>query len=146
MSKLSIFAQILKQKNMNLTYKFSRVTKVAVPTRENMVDDHFGHCDHYTIFTIENNKVVAREDYPSPQGCGCKSGIAPVLRNMGIEVMLAGSMGDGARNVLAANGIQAIRGCSGCVDTLVEEYLAGKISDSGEGCHSHGEEGHVCHG
>lgn len=131
---------------MNLTYKFSRSVKVAVPTRDNMVDDHFGHCDHYTIFTIEGNKVVAKEDYPSPQGCGCKSGIAPVLKNMGVEVMLAGSMGDGARNVLAASGIKAIRGCSGCVDTLVERYLAGEVSDSGEGCHSHGEGGHVCHG
>ena len=32
--------------------------KVAVPTRDERVDDHFGHCDHYTIFTIEDNKVV----------------------------------------------------------------------------------------
>ena len=30
--------------------------KVAVPTRDGRVDDHFGHCDHYTIYTIENNE------------------------------------------------------------------------------------------
>ena len=131
---------------MNLTYKFSRTTKVAVPTRENMVDDHFGHCDHYTIFTIENNKVAARESYPSPQGCGCKSGIAPVLKNMGVKVMLAGSMGEGAKNVLGANDIKVVRGCSGNVDELVAKYLAGEISDSGEGCHAHGDGEHQCHG
>ena len=28
--------------------------KIAVPTRDERVDDHFGHCDHYTIFTIED--------------------------------------------------------------------------------------------
>ena len=42
--------------------------KIAVPTREGRVDDHFGHCDHYTIYTIENNAVVATEELPSPQG------------------------------------------------------------------------------
>jgi len=26
--------------------------KVAVPTRGNMVDDHFGHCEAYTVFTV----------------------------------------------------------------------------------------------
>ena len=30
--------------------------KIAIPTRDNQVDDHFGHCDHYTIYTIENNQ------------------------------------------------------------------------------------------
>ena len=32
--------------------------KVAVPTRDERVDDHFGHCDHYTIFTIEDNELI----------------------------------------------------------------------------------------
>ena len=24
--------------------------KIAIPTRERMVDDHFGHCAYYTVF------------------------------------------------------------------------------------------------
>ena len=32
--------------------------KIAVPTRDERVDDHFGHCDHYTIFTIEDNNLI----------------------------------------------------------------------------------------
>ncbi len=129
-----------------MEYKFNSIKKIAVPTRNDEVDDHFGHCDHYTIFTIEGNKVVGRVSYPSPQGCGCKSGIAPVLRDMGVVVMLAGSMGEGAKNVLGANNIKVVRGCSGNVDELVEKYLAGEISDSGEGCHAHGDGEHQCHG
>ena len=120
--------------------------RIAVPTRDGRVDDHFGHCDHYTIFTVENNKVISRENYPSPQGCGCKSGIAPILKQMGVAVMLAGSMGEGAKNVLGANDIKVVRGCSGNVDELVANYLAGGISDSGEGCHAHGDGEHQCHG
>ena len=32
--------------------------KIAIPTREGRVDDHFGHCDHYTIFAIEDGAIV----------------------------------------------------------------------------------------
>lgn len=119
--------------------------KIAVPTRENRVDDHFGHCDHYTIYTVENEKIVNTEELPSPQGCGCKSGIAADLQNMGVEVMLAGSMGDGAKNKLAAHNIKVVRGCSGAVQDVVEGYLAGAITDSGNGCASHDGE-HECGG
>ena len=111
--------------------------KIAVPTRENMVDNHFGHCDHYTIFTINDGVVKMKEILPSPQGCGCKSGIALVLRQKGVQVMLAGNMGEGARNVLESNEIKVVRGQSGNIDELVAAYLAGKITDSGEGCSHH---------
>lgn len=111
--------------------------KIAIPTRDGRVDDHFGHCDHYTIYTIENNAVVTTETLPSPQGCGCKSNIATTLKEMGVEVMLAGSMGDGALNKLASNGIRTIRGCSGDVEVLVKTYLTGFVFDSGVGCDHH---------
>lgn len=117
--------------------------KIAVPTRNGQIDDHFGHCDHYTIFTIEGKEIIGREDLPSPQGCGCKSGIAADLEQMGVEVMLAGSMGDGALNKLAAHGIRAIRGCKGDVEAVVNGFLTGFILDSGIGCASHAE-GHEC--
>lgn len=111
--------------------------KIAVPTRDERVDDHFGHCDHYTIFTIEDNKVLKRELLASPQGCGCKSGIAAELQEMGVVMMLAGNMGEGAKNKLNAHNIDVIRGCSGNVDELVQLYLEGKIVDSGLGCSEH---------
>lgn len=117
--------------------------KIAVPTRDNRVDDHFGHCDHYTIFTIEQGAIAERTTLPSPQGCGCKSGIATTLAEMGVEVMLAGNMGDGAKCKLADSGITVKRGCSGEVESLVERYLAGEIDDSGESCSAHGA-GHEC--
>ena len=118
--------------------------RIAVPTRDGRVDDHFGHCDHYTVFTIEDNAVVEKFDLPSPQGCGCKSGIAADLQQLGVMVMLAGNMGEGARNKLAAHDIKVVRGCSGDVEKLVEEYLAGNVDDSGYSCESHecGDHGH----
>ena len=66
--------------------------KIAIPTRANAVDDHFGHCEYYTIFTINDNKeIVAQETLEAPAGCGCKSNIAQTLSEMGVKVMLAGN-------------------------------------------------------
>ena len=121
--------------------------KVAVPTRGNVVDDHFGHCEAYTIFTINVHKKIEKaEMLPSPQGCGCKSNIAAILKEKEVSVMLAGNMGSGALNVLKSNGIDVYLGCSGDVRQLTEDFLEGKIGDSGEGCKSHEQHGedHQC--
>ena len=111
--------------------------KIAVPTRDEHIDDHFGHCDHYTIYTISENRIVSKQTLPSPQGCGCKSEIAAELAAMGVTTMLAGNMGDGAKNKLGASNIMVIRGCSGATDTVVNDYLNGKITDSGDACNHH---------
>ena len=121
--------------------------KVAVPARGNVVDDHFGHCEAYTIFTIGDDKAIQSiEMLPSPQGCGCKSNIVSVLKEIGVSVMLAGNMGNGALNVLNSQGIQVIRGCSGDVRFFVETFLKGYVFDSGVGCtqHENHQEGHQC--
>jgi predicted Fe-Mo cluster-binding NifX family protein len=121
--------------------------KIAVPTKGNIVDDHFGHCEAYTVFSIdENKKIIHSETLPSPQGCGCKSNIATILQQKGVSVMLAGNMGNGALNVLNSHGIEVYRGCSGDVRQLAEAFLQDKIDDSGEGCqqHEHHGEDHQC--
>ena len=114
--------------------------KIAVPTRDGQIDDHFGHCAYYTIFDIEDNQIVSTSRLDSPEGCGCKSNIASEMEAMGISVMLAGNMGQGAKNKLESHNIQVIRGCKGAVEMVVRAYLLGFITDSGEGC-SH----HECH-
>ena len=110
--------------------------KIAVPTRNDVVDDHFGHCEYYTLFTVDEAKnITGVETLPSPQGCGCKSDIAAVLREKGVTVMLAGSMGDGAMNKLSEQGIKVLRGCKGDVKKITEGYLKGFLFDSGVACH-----------
>jgi predicted Fe-Mo cluster-binding NifX family protein len=121
--------------------------KIAIPTRGNSVDDHFGHCEVYTIITADDNlNIVHKESLPSPQGCGCKSNIAEVFQQIGVEVMLAGGIGGGAINVLNNHGIKVIRGCSGDINLLAEKYFKDGLTDSGISCshHQHHDEGHTC--
>jgi predicted Fe-Mo cluster-binding NifX family protein len=115
--------------------------KIALPSNQNQVDEHFGHCDSFTVFTIgDQNKIISEEKITPPAGCGCKSDIAQTLAQMGVKVMLAGNMGQGAVNVLNNQGIQVLRGCSGDVKNVAESWLTGNLSDSGIGCmeHEHG--------
>jgi predicted Fe-Mo cluster-binding NifX family protein len=121
--------------------------KLAIPTRGNNVDSHFGHCEFYTIFTVNPDyKVEKVEILPSPQGCGCKSNIAAILQGKGVSVMLAGNMGDGAVNVLQNHGMEVYRGCSGDVRLVAEAFINGDIKDSGISCSQHEAHGagHVC--
>ena len=120
--------------------------KIAVPTRGNVVDDHFGHCEYYTIFSISKDNMIEKSEiYEAPQGCGCKSNIASILKEMGVKTMLAGNMGQGAVQKIAMAGINVYRGCSGNVNVLVKAFLNQQITDSGETCNHHQHEnGHQC--
>ena len=125
--------------------------KIAVPiTANNTIDDHFGHCDSFGVYTIsENNEISEFKRVQSPKGCGCKSDIASILASDGVSVMLAGGIGGGAVNVLTKSGIEVIRGCSGDAGQIIELYMTGQVKDRGDSCHQNAhhhqhDEEHQC--
>ena len=121
--------------------------KIAIPSNENIVDDHFGHCQYYTIFTLdENNSIAKKEILPSPAGCGCKSDIASILSNMNVLTMLAGNMGEGAINNLTRAGLNVYRGYRGNVEEVLNSFLDGNLGTETvcQNNHDHGDNGHSC--
>ena len=122
--------------------------KIAIPTRDGYVDDHFGHCAYFTIMEIDGNgNVQSSERLDSPQGCGCKSGVASILREKGVEVLIAGNMGQGAVNKLAEQSISVVRGCHGKIEDVAKQFALGELKDNMEvcdhhDCHHHEGEGH----
>ena len=121
--------------------------KIALPTHDNNVDSHFGHCEGFTVFTVdENNLVVNREIVRPGGGCGCKSNAMEILADMAVSVMLAGNMGMGAVNKLHSVGIRVYRGCQGDVLEVTNAFLEGAVTDSGVGCAGGHGRGGACHG
>ena len=117
--------------------------KIALPSCQNKVDEHFGHCEYFTVFTVNDRKeILSEETVASPANCGCKSNIAQTLAQMGVKMMLAGNMGQGAVNVLNSCGIDVLRGCRGDVKRVAEQWLTGTLVDSGIACDLHE---HGCH-
>jgi predicted DNA-binding protein (UPF0251 family)/predicted Fe-Mo cluster-binding NifX family protein len=123
--------------------KGERAMKVAVPARDGLVDAHFGHCEHFMVYSLDKEKkIVAEEKIDSPEGCGCKSNIAGILARTGVTHMVAGNMGEGAVHVLLAHGIEVVRGASGNARVAAERFAAGTLADSGVPCAGHGS-GHA---
>jgi Uncharacterized conserved protein len=118
--------------------------KIAVPARDGVVDEHYGHCKEFKVFGFDDlGQIVDETAIPSAEGCGCKSGIAAVLAREGVTHLVAGNMGDGAIHALAAQGITAVRGAQGDAKTAALAFAKGELRDSGMGCSAH-EHGHDC--
>ena len=119
--------------------------KLAVPTRAGQVDEHFGHCEAFTIYSISDEKtVLGQERFTPPPVCGCKSNLIPTLVDMGVSVLVAGNMGEGAVARLGQAGIKVFRGAKGDVAEAVQAWLNGTLVDNKLVCLEHAE-GHECH-
>jgi predicted DNA-binding protein (UPF0251 family)/predicted Fe-Mo cluster-binding NifX family protein len=131
--------------NIHLKNEQEEKMKIAIPTIGDQIDSHFGHCEKYSIYTVEGTSITAEETLAAAAGCGCKSNIASTLAQNGVTVLIAGGIGAGAINVLASNGIQTIRGADGQAKNAVERYLRGELADQGDICHAHDSD-HACSG
>lgn len=40
--------------------------KIALPSRDGMVDGHFGHCEAFTIYTLDESKNIIEEEKLTP--------------------------------------------------------------------------------
>lgn len=119
--------------------------KIAIPTRAGLVDEHFGHCESFTIYCLDAAKAVTgSESFTPPPACGCKSNLIPTLVDMGVSLLIAGNMGQGAVANLDRAGIKVVRGASGPVDAALKAWLGGKLADKQILCMEHGA-GHECH-
>jgi predicted DNA-binding protein (UPF0251 family)/predicted Fe-Mo cluster-binding NifX family protein len=122
------------------------IMKIAVPSRDGQVDEHFGHCKEFLVYRLENGALIDEATIPSPQGCGCKTGISAELARAGVSYLIAGNMGEGAVRVLTSHGIKVIRGASGEARAAAQAFAQGTLQDSGTGCaeHTDGAHGHDC--
>ena len=114
------------------------MSKVAVPTRDGQIDEHFGHCEAFAIFTLgEDKKILDESLFSPPPGCGCKSGVIVNLLQMGVDTVIGGNMGQGAVQNMRMQGLTVVRGASGAARAAVEAWLAGSLRDSEVLCASH---------
>ncbi|WP_343328731.1 NifB/NifX family molybdenum-iron cluster-binding protein [Polaribacter staleyi] len=113
--------------------------KIAIPiNQENKVEDHFGRCKFYEIYTFSDaNEIEDLKLLESDGKCGCKSNIISVLLEEGVTFMLAGNIGDSAMSKLVVAGIGVIRGCSGNSADVILEFVDGNATDNGISCAKH---------
>jgi len=109
--------------------------KIAVASEKDMVTEHFGHCENFNIFEVNDGTIIRSESVPNP---GHRPGFLPnFLNDMGVNVIISGGMGSGAIDIFNEKGIRVITGTSGNAEAAVKSYLKGELKSTGSICHEH---------
>ena len=80
--------------------------KIAIPVAEGRLAMHFGHCQEFRIIEVDTttNKILGgSSEVPPPH----EPGVLPKwLHEKGVNVIIAGGMGNRAQGLFAENGIE----------------------------------------
>lgn len=130
--------------------------KIAVTYENGHVFQHFGHTEQFKVYEVEDGKIVKSEIVDTNgQGHGALAGF---LFSGGVDALICGGIGGGARTALSEAGIELYPGAEGDADAQVEALIAGNLKydpdttcshhehhDHGSDCGSHaGGCGHHC--
>lgn len=131
--------------------------KIAVTYENGMVFQHFGHTEQFKIYEVENGEIVSSEIVPT-LGSG-HGALAGFLSANGVNALICGGIGSGARTALAQAGIDLYPGVSGNADASVKALLDNTLNFNPDtmcshhhggthqcGSHSCGEDKHGCAG
>ena len=117
---------------------------IAIPTLDGQVSHHFGKTRDFTLFTVEDGKVISTRQIQNL--IHSHDLLGDLLKENGVELVLCGGMGQGAQNKLTAEGIAFIGGCEGPIEAVVQRYLDGQLQFAplpSCGCSGHHEgDGH----
>jgi len=109
--------------------------RIAIPLAQGKLSLHFGHCDQFAIFDIDDsvNKVINREDATPPAHA---PGVLPKwLHENNVSVIIAGGMGQRAQQLFTQNNIEVVVGASaGSPEELVSAYLENKLETGDNIC------------
>lgn len=120
--------------------------KIAIACSLGLVSDHFGHSDSFEIFSIAENKPIFMESLMSPAH---QHGAYPIfLKKHGVDILICGTIGRGAIELMSAQNIEVISGAEGTIDEITNQYVEGKLVSNHAECsghdHNHNHD-HECH-
>ena len=109
--------------------------KIAIPTAEGKLAMHFGHCQNFEILTVDPEaKTIAscKAMTPPPH----EPGVLPAwLGEMGVNLIIAGGMGQRAQQLFAQNGIQVVVGApAASSEELANAWMDGTLVSGANAC------------
>ncbi len=109
--------------------------KIAIPLTGGSLSVHFGHCEQFVIIDADpkTKKILSREDITPPPH---EPGLYPKwLAERGATHIIAGGMGQNARNLFAQNKIKVIVCApSDAPEKIAVLYLEGKLETGDNSC------------
>lgn len=142
---------ILLQSNIE-KLKGDKIMKIVIPSAENKLCGHFGHCEYFTFVEVnpETKEILSIDKKIPEEGISCQS--ANWIASQGANIVLAGGMGGRPMAIFAQNGVKIVAGCPELdIEEVVTKFLnntlvTGENACGGEHHHCHGHHGgHHCH-
>jgi len=112
--------------------------KVAVPTANGLLSPHFGGSEYFSVFNIEDNKIISEEILPTPEHL---TGSYPnFLAEQNITDIIVGGIGGKAIEIFNQHSINVYAGANVKLPKEVtEELLAGTLALTGNSCNHEGD-------
>ena len=107
--------------------------KIAIPTLNNELTAHFGHCEKFAIIETNNGNMI-KEEYIIPPVH--QPGVYPrFLADHGVNVIIAGGMGQKAQDLFKHNKIQVFIGVQkGTPSEIVCDFLNNQLQTGNNLC------------
>jgi len=109
--------------------------KYAVPVSRGVMCAHFGHCEHFALIDVDEEKkeIIKKELVPAPEH---QPGLLPPwLARQGVSCVIAGGMGMNAQNLFTNHGVQVVIGAmENDPEKAVLSHLNGRLVTGGNVC------------
>ncbi len=102
--------------------------RIAIPLVQGRLSAHFGHCEQFAIIDVDTDvKKVTNEEMFAPPAH--EPGALPKwLSGMCVDVIIAGGMGQRARQLFTQNNIEVVVGApDNTAEELVTQYITGRL-------------------
>jgi len=107
--------------------------KVALPVTDGKLSPHFGHCENFIIYNVEDQNILNKEMIPSPPH---QPGLLPHwLANYHVTDLIVGGIGHKAIEIFNQHKINVFVGATvKDAKELVTDYLNGTLETNGNLC------------
>ena len=114
--------------------------RIAVTYENGSIFQHFGHTEQFKLYDVQEGKIVSSQVVDT-NGSG-HGALAGVLNTLGVDALICGGIGGGARTALEAARIKLYGGVSGQADDAVQALLSGQLEFNPDVMCSHHEQHH----
>lgn len=118
-------------------------TIIAIPMENGVLCAHFGHCEYFSVVTVEDGKIVTIKELSPPEHV---PGLYPRwVASHGVTDVIAGGMGQKAINLFHEQDINVFVGAPQKeATTIVEDFLADKLQLEANYCNHTDAKEHRC--
>ena len=99
--------------------------KIAIPCENGEVMQHFGHAKEFAIYAIEDIKPIEKETVTFDEVD--HETVARGLKSRGVDLIICGEIGAGARSAVENAHMLLISGVTGEADEAVDSFLEGRL-------------------